>query len=106
MFSPLGGDQICVSPPDPLPIPLRPMQRNHIHIFKGAIMNIIKDEPATLKRARRITLELAPGETVGCIKEGAYYRLGGQVDDIVQSHVITEMTNVYWCSVSQKWEEA
>jgi hypothetical protein len=71
-----------------------------------AIMNIIKDEPATLKRARRITLELAPGETVGCIKEGGYYRLGGQVDDIVQSHVITEMTRVYWCSIAQKWEEA
>ena len=29
-----------------------------------------------------------------------------EVDDIVQSHVITEMTGVYWCSVSQKWEEA
>ena len=69
-------------------------------------MKIIKDEPATLKRARRVTLELAPGETLGCIKEGSYYRLGGQVGDIVQSHVITEMTNVYWCSVSQAWVEA
>ncbi len=69
-------------------------------------MKIIKDEPATLKRARRVTLELTPGETLGCIKEGGYYRLGGQVGDIVQSHVISEMTNVYWCSVSQAWVEA
>jgi glucose-6-phosphate 1-dehydrogenase len=69
-------------------------------------MKIIKDEPATLKRGRRITLELVPGETVGCIKEGHYYRLGGQVDDIVQSHVIAEMRCVYWCSITQKWEEA
>ncbi len=69
-------------------------------------MKIIKDEPSTLKRARRVTVELASNETLGCIKEGGYYRLGGQVDDIVQSHVITEMTNVYWCSVSQKWGNA
>jgi hypothetical protein len=27
------------------------------------------------------------------------------VDDIVQSHVITEMRGVYWCSITQKWEE-
>jgi hypothetical protein len=69
-------------------------------------MNIIKDEPATLKRARRITLELAPDERVGCLKEGAYYRLGGQMEDIVHSDVITEMKHVYWCSVSQAWVEA
>jgi hypothetical protein len=28
------------------------------------------------------------------------------VDDIVQSHVIAEMRCVYWCSITQKWEEA
>jgi hypothetical protein len=82
-----------------------PLRKINLCNTEGEIMIIIKDEPATLKRARRITLELAPGETVGCIKEGAYYRLGGQVDDIVQSHVITEMTHVYWCSVAQAWVE-
>ena len=50
-------------------------------------MKIIKDEPATLKRGRRITVELAPGETLLNIREGTYYRLGGQIDDIVQSHL-------------------
>lgn len=69
-------------------------------------MNIIKDEPATSKRARRVTVELAQGETLGVVREGGYYRLGGQVEDIVQGHVITEMTGVYWCSVSQAWVEA
>jgi hypothetical protein len=69
-------------------------------------MKIIKDEMATLKRGRRITVELAPGETLLNIREGTYYRLGGQVDDIVQSHVLTEMRGVYWCSITQKWEEA
>jgi hypothetical protein len=82
------------------------MQRIHIHVFEGeASMKIIKDEIATLKRGRRITVELSPGETLFNIREGTYYRLGGQVDDIVQSHVITEMRGVYWCSITQKWEE-
>jgi hypothetical protein len=69
-------------------------------------MKIIKDEPATLKRGRRLTVELEPGMTLLCLREGRYYRLGGQVDDIVHSHVITEITSVYWCSITQKWEEA
>jgi hypothetical protein len=82
------------------------MQRIHIHVFEGeASMKIIKDEMATLKRGRRITVEVSPGETLFNIREGTYYRLGGQVDDVVQSHVITEMRGVYWCSITQKWEE-
>jgi hypothetical protein len=85
---------------------MHPLRQINLCNTEGEIMNIIKDEPATLKRARRITLELAPGETLGCIKEGAYYRLGGQVEDIVHSDVITEMKHVYWCSVAQAWVEA
>ena len=69
-------------------------------------MKIIKDEAATHKRKRRITIEFDPNEAITSIRDGAYYRLGGQVDDIVQSHVLTEMVHVYWCSVTQKWEEA
>jgi hypothetical protein len=68
-------------------------------------MKIIKDEPATLKRRRRITVELEPGETLINVREGHYYRLGGQVEDVVQSHVLLESRGVYWCSITQKWEE-
>jgi hypothetical protein len=39
------------------------------------------------------------------IKEGHYYRLGGQVEDVVQGHVLLESRGVYWCSITQKWEE-
>ena len=67
-------------------------------------MKIIKDEIATLKRGRRITVELAPGEVLTNIKDDAYYQLGGQVDDVVRGHVITDMRCVYWCSITQKWE--
>ena len=69
-------------------------------------MKIIKDEIATLKRKRRVVIELDHDEEFGIIKTGAYYRLGGQVDDIVQGHVIQDMSRVYWCSITQKWEEA
>lgn len=67
-------------------------------------MKIIKDEIATLKRGRRVTLELARDEVFLVIKNGAHYRLGGDVDDVVQSHVIEDMSRVYWCSITQKWE--
>jgi lantibiotic modifying enzyme len=69
-------------------------------------MKIIKDEIATLKRKRRVVLELDHDEEYAVLKNNAYYRLGGQVDDIVQSHVIGDMSRVYWCSITQKWEEA
>ena len=67
-------------------------------------MKIIKDEIATLKRGRRITVELAPNEVLTNIKDDAYYQLGGQVDDVVRGHVIIDMRCVYWCSITQKWE--
>ena len=69
-------------------------------------MKIIKDEIATLKRKRRVVLELDHDEEYAVLKNNAYYRLGGQVDDIVQSHVIGDMSRVYWCSITQQWEEA
>lgn len=66
-------------------------------------MKTIKDEVATLKRGRRVTVELAPGEYLLSFNDGAYYRLGGQVEDVVQGHVITESYQVTWCSIEQKW---
>ena len=70
-------------------------------------MKVLSDK--TLKNGvRRVTVELA-GDTsykFAVIKDDAYYKLGGQVDDIVQGHVINECTNVYWCSVTQGWVDA
>lgn len=66
-------------------------------------MKTIKDLPATLKRPRRVTVELQPGETLMSFKDEYFYRLGGQVDDIVQGHVITESDHVVWCSIEQRW---
>ncbi len=30
-----SAEQVMQSPPGPLPVPLRSMQRNHIHLFEG-----------------------------------------------------------------------
>jgi hypothetical protein len=82
------------------------VQQHHQRITQGeASMKIIKDEPATLKRRRRITVELDHNDHLIGIKEGHYYRLGGQVEDVVQGHVLLESRGVYWCSITQKWEE-
>ena len=67
-------------------------------------MKIIKDEIATLKRPRRVTVELQHGEVLMSFRPSSFYRLGGQVEDVVQGHVITDSDAVYWCSIGQRWE--
>jgi hypothetical protein len=68
-------------------------------------MKIIKDDPATTKRLRRVTVELHhEDEVLMSFREGNYYRLGGQVEDVIQGHVIIESDAVYWCSIGQRWE--
>ena len=66
-------------------------------------MKTIKDEPATPKRGRRVTVELQPGEQLMAFRDNGYYKLGGQVDEIMQGHVITESYQVMWCSIGQEW---
>jgi len=85
---------------------LRTMWKCNLDNIEGTAMRTIKDEVATLKRGRRVTVELAPDEYLLGLKDGAYYQLGGQVDDIVAGHIIIDCHPVYWCSVSQKWEDA
>jgi hypothetical protein len=53
---------------------------------------------------REVTVELHEGDKLMSFNENRYYRLGGQVEDVVQGHVITESDHVMWCSVAQRWE--
>lgn len=46
---------------------------------------------------------LKPGQTALVVEENAFYRLGGQLDDVVAGHVLTEMNRVAWCSIEQAW---
>ena len=66
-------------------------------------MKIVKDQIATLNRRRRVTVELDHDEQLMSFRDSRYYQLGGQLDDVVQGHVITESRCVYWCSIEQKW---
>jgi hypothetical protein len=66
-------------------------------------MKVIKDEVATLKRKRRVTVELDHGEQLMTFYDDRFYRIGGQVDEVMAGYVITEAEQVMWCSVEQKW---
>jgi hypothetical protein len=58
----------------------------------------------TLKNGKRHAIvELNEGEEIVCFNEDWYYRLGGQLDDVVRGHVITESEHVVWCSIEQRW---
>jgi hypothetical protein len=86
---------------------MQTMWEKHFRNIEGATeMLTIKDEVATLKRGRRVTVELEPNEYLLGIKDGAYYQLGGRVNDVVAGHIIIDAHPVYWCSVSQGWEDA
>jgi hypothetical protein len=53
-----------------------------------------------------LLVEVSAHESLISIDQHKHYQLGGQVDDVVGGHVIAEMKPVYWCSVTQKWEDA
>ena len=55
---------------------------------------------------RTITVQLAKDEKLMEFKDDSYYRLGGQIDDVVAVHCIIEGKRVYWCSIEQKWVDA
>ena len=55
---------------------------------------------------RTVTVQLAAGERLMAFKEDSYYRLGGQIDDVVAVHCIIEGKRVYWCSIEQNWVDA
>lgn len=58
----------------------------------------------TNKAGKRIvTVELDQDEKLLSFKDDRFYRLGGQVEDVVAGHVITQSDRVYWCSIQQEW---
>ena len=66
-------------------------------------MKVIKDEMATLKRRRRVTVELDYGETLMAFNEDKFYELGDPLDMIVAGHFLTNSQRVVWCSLEQGW---
>ena len=65
-------------------------------------MKIIK-EKMNRQGKREITVVLEDQDRLMCFRDDRYFRLGGQVGDVVAGHVITESEHVAWCSVMQEW---
>lgn len=58
----------------------------------------------TNKQGKRVvTVEIDADEKLMSFKDERYYRLGGQVDEVMAGHVITESDHVVWCSIGQEW---
>ena len=55
---------------------------------------------------RTVTVQLAAGEKLMAFKDDSYYRLGGQIDEVVGGYCIIQGKRVYWCSIEQKWVDA
>lgn len=66
-------------------------------------MKVLKDEMATIKRKRRVTIELDHGECALAIRDNAHYRLGDPHGDVVAAHILENAEQVTWCSVEQRW---
>lgn len=67
-------------------------------------MNIIKKEKLS-NGNYKLTIITSPTEKVISVDDAGYYRLGGQIGDVVQGHCIHEAQRVMWESATQKWEE-
>jgi hypothetical protein len=55
---------------------------------------------------RTVTVQLAADEKLMAFKDDSYYRLGGQVDEIMGGYCIIDSPRVVWCSIEQRWVEA
>lgn len=64
-----------------------------------------------LRLCRQLEMELHQARTeVAALhaqlpREDAFYKLGGQMDDVVPGHVLQETRPVVWCHFEQKWVE-
>lgn len=63
----------------------------------------ITKEKINRQGKREVTVVLEPEDKLMCFRDDRYFRLGGQVEDVVAGHVITESDHVVWCSIEQRW---
>jgi predicted glycosyltransferase involved in capsule biosynthesis len=69
-------------------------------------MKVISEKILKNKK-RRVVLELEPHELgLMVINRDHFYKLAGQVEDIVQGHVLLDSEKVHWCSITQEWVAA
>lgn len=67
----------------------------------------IKRERITAAGKRELVIELDhPEEHLVAVDRRRHYRLGAQIDDVVDSDALIDAQQVYWCHLEQKWVDA
>lgn len=69
--------------------------------------NRLRATPAysvALALCRKLEEELA-AHNAKLPSEDRFYKLGGQMDDVVPGHVLVEAVPVTWCHFEQRWVE-
>ena len=66
-------------------------------------MKVLKDDIATLKRKRRVLVELDHGEQLIAVHDNRFYQLGAPLDEVMAGHILANTQEVVWCSIGQEW---
>lgn len=67
-------------------------------------MKVLKDDIATLKRKRRVLVELDHGEQLIAIHDNRYYQLGSPLDEVMAGHILANTQEAVWCSIEHEWK--
>ena len=68
-------------------------------------MKVLKSVPAKDSKLR-LTVETDATENLLPVRDGAFYRLGYPLDDmVIAAHILEAARPVLWCSIEQKWVE-
>lgn len=51
----------------------------------------------------QVTYEFSPEETMLCVRQGEFYKLGYPVEDVISSHILSDIQLVVWDSLEQRW---
>lgn len=64
----------------------------------------IKRSRINAQGKRELVVELdSLDEKLIAVAPQRYYRLGGQIDDVIGGHALLESQRVTWCPFEQKW---
>lgn len=69
-------------------------------------MNVIRSKVNERTGMETVTVEIPRGCSLVAVQKGCFYRLSGQMDDVVPDHVISDVSRVVWSHFEQKWVDA
>ncbi len=63
----------------------------------------IKNQRILPNGKKQMTVIVDTNEQLISINESLFYRLGGELNDIVPGFVITDSCQISWCHIQQNW---